>query len=162
MRHPCGAFRFVARAEHSAFDYQGTSHQAFVAPMAPIAATPRRMIYHTFNSRAGGLLLKCRLSRWKPGMPCFAGTRGRRLLWRDVYNREHCYLPPCPTPLMDSPHRVMRWTCCDKSDPGTWGSSGCKTRCHLPPFDGHPDFVDIVRKVPSNIYLVVDKVMTAR
>ncbi|CAN0561899.1 unnamed protein product, partial [Ectocarpus sp. 12 AP-2014] len=32
-------------------------------------------------------------------------------------------------------HRVMRWTCCDKNDPGSWGSSGCKTRCHFPPFD---------------------------
>eukprot|EP00752_Nemacystus_decipiens_P010357 g9227.t1 len=43
-------------------------------------------------------------------------------------------------------HRVMRWTCCDKKEPGTWGSSGCKTRCHFPPFEGHPKLVDIVRK----------------
>lgn len=64
MRHPCGAFRFVARAEHSVFGYQGTSHQELVTP---IAATPRRMIYHTFNS-----------SWWSPfGTPPILETRHR-------------------------------------------------------------------------------------
>ncbi|CAM9204617.1 unnamed protein product, partial [Discosporangium mesarthrocarpum] len=43
-------------------------------------------------------------------------------------------------------HRVMRWTCCDSKEPGSWGSSGCKRRYHMPPADGHPEFVEIVKK----------------
>ena len=46
----------------------------------------------------------------------------------------------------------MRWTCCDKKESGTWGSSGCKTRCHFPPFEGHPKLVDIVRKVRMGVF----------
>lgn len=45
--------------------------------------------------------------------------------------------------------RVMRWNCCDKNEPGTWGSSGCKRRFHLPPSEGDPGFVAAVRKVVS-------------
>ncbi|CAM9896024.1 unnamed protein product, partial [Sphacelaria rigidula] len=40
----------------------------------------------------------------------------------------------------------MRWNCCDKNEPGTWGSSGCKRRFHLPPSEGDPGFVAAVRK----------------
>ncbi|CAM9718166.1 unnamed protein product [Chrysoparadoxa australica] len=35
-------------------------------------------------------------------------------------------------------HRIRRWTCCDEKDPGSWGSSGCLRRHHMPPLEGSP------------------------
>ncbi|CAM9187646.1 unnamed protein product [Choristocarpus tenellus] len=43
-------------------------------------------------------------------------------------------------------HRTMQWTCCDSKEPGSWGSSGCKRRCHMPPANGHPELVEMVQK----------------
>lgn len=48
----------------------------------------------------------------------------------------------------------MRWTCCDKKEPGTWGSSGCKQRYHLPPPEGDAELVNIVRKVREMVQRV--------
>lgn len=49
--------------------------------------------------------------------------------------------------LIIVPPRTKRWTCCDRIEAGTWGSSGCKQRFHLPPFEGDPYLARIVQKV---------------
>lgn len=87
------------------------------------------------------------------------------ILFSSLQSTERNSLPTRMYAKNETNERVMRWTCCDKNEPGTWGSSGCKNRCHFPPFEGHPKFINIVRKVGAGscvISFVANSVVSAR
>jgi hypothetical protein len=44
-------------------------------------------------------------------------------------------------------HRCKRWTCCDVREEGTFGRNGCQMRCHMPPAEGDPDYIERVRNI---------------
>ncbi|KAG4056013.1 hypothetical protein PC123_g8913 [Phytophthora cactorum] len=54
-------------------------------------------------------------------------------------------------------HRAKRWLCCDKTEEGRYGSSGCARRFHLP-VRNNPELENLVEKKTSQEQTVLDQI----
>ncbi|GMF17602.1 unnamed protein product [Phytophthora lilii] len=113
-----------------------------------IAAIPTKLsVMHDHQRR----LLQCRLCRQKyseeqnnrfsctyhPGTYEFACIR-------TCETRQNASSGPAAVPASCMMHRAKRWLCCDETDEGRYGSSGCARRFHLPARN-NPEIENLVK-----------------
>ncbi|KAL4100502.1 hypothetical protein PRIC1_008294 [Phytophthora ramorum] len=125
------------------------------------AIIPSRLsIMHDHQRR----VLQCRLCRQKyseeqnnryscvyhPGTYEFA-------CGRTCETRRNASSGPAAVPASCMMHRAKRWLCCDETDEGRYGSSGCARRFHLPARN-NPELADLVESKTTKEQTVLDQI----
>ncbi|OWZ23115.1 hypothetical protein PHMEG_0002072 [Phytophthora megakarya] len=76
---------------------------------------------------------------------------------RTCETRRNASTGPAAVPASCMMHRAKRWLCCDETEEGHHGSSGCARRFHLPTRN-NPELEDLVERKTTQEQTVVDQI----
>ncbi|POM74551.1 Hypothetical protein PHPALM_8491 [Phytophthora palmivora] len=134
--------------------------ESLVHEIKVVSIPTRISVMHDHQRR----LLQCRLCRQKyseeqnnryscvyhPGTYEFACVR-------TCETRRNASTGPAAVPASCMMHRAKRWLCCDETDEGRYGSSGCARRFHLPTRN-NPELEDLVERKTGQEQTVLDQI----
>ncbi|KAL3670193.1 hypothetical protein V7S43_004508 [Phytophthora oleae] len=134
--------------------------QSLITELKAVAIPTKLSIMHDHQRR----VLECRLCRQKYSeeqnnrYSCVYHPENYEFACvRTCETRQNASSGPAAVPASCMMHRAKRWLCCDETDEGRYGSSGCARRCHLPTRN-NPELEELVERKGTEEQTQLDQI----